>query len=56
MELGFEKTDVFPVLKRKVYARSPFAYNGCILWNGLPNSIKEIEGIRNFKMAVKEHF
>ena len=43
----------FPFLK---YKQESFAYNGCILWNDLPNSIKEIEGIHNFKMAVKEHF
>ena len=38
------------------FGKKSFAYNGCILWNDLPNSIKEIEGIHNFKMAVKEHF
>ena len=38
----------------KGFSKKSFAYNGCILWNDLPNSIKEIEG--NFKMAVKEHF
>ena len=54
MELGLKKMDGFLFLK--VLARSRFAYNGCILWNDLPNNIEEILGIHNFKMAVKEYF
>ena len=56
MELGFEKMDVFSIPKVKGFSKKSFAYNGCILWNDLPNSIKEIEDIHNFEMAVKEHF
>ena len=56
MELGLEKADVFSISKLEGFGKKSFAYNGCILWNDLPNSIKEIEGINNFKMAVKEHF
>ena len=46
----------FSIPKVKGFVKKSFAYNGCILWNDLPNSIKEIEGVHNFKMAVKEHF
>ena len=40
----------------KGFDKKSFAYNGCILWNDLPNSIKEIENTHIFKMLVKEHF
>ena len=40
----------------KRFGKKSFAYNGCILWKDLPNSMKEIEGVHNFKMSVKEHF
>ena len=48
--------DVFSIPKVKGFSKKSFAYNGCILWNDLPNSIKEIEDIHNFEMAVKEQF
>ena len=55
MELGFEKTDVFSIPKVKGFGKKSFAYNGCILWNDLSNSIKEIGGLDNFQITVKEH-
>ena len=56
MELGFEKMDVFSIPKVKGFGKKSFVYNGCISWNGLPDTMKENEGIHNFKMAVKEIF
>ena len=42
--------------KVKGFGKKSFAYNGCILWNYLPNTIKEIEDIHNSKMDVKKYF
>ena len=52
----FRENRCLSIPKVKGFGKKLIAYNGCILWNDLPNSIKEIEGIHNFKMAVKEHF
>ena len=52
----FRENECFSIPKVKGFGKKTFAYNGCILWNDLPNSIKETEGIHNYKMAVKEHF
>ena len=52
----FRANGCFSIPKVTGFGRKLFAYNGCILWNDLPNCINEIEGIHNFKMAVKEHF
>ena len=56
MELGLEKNDVFfSIPKVNGFGKESFAYNGCILWNDLPNNIKEIQGIYNFKKALKAY-
>ena len=31
-------------------------YNGCVLWNGLPSSIRNLQRHQQFKIAVKNHF
>ena len=51
----FRENGCFSIRKVKGFVKKSFAYNGCILWNDLPKSIKEFEGIHNFKMAVKEY-
>ena len=52
----FRENGCFSIPKVKGFGNKSFAYDGCISWNDLQNSIKEIEGNNNFKMAVKEHF
>ena len=53
--IRFRGNGCFSIPKVKYFGKKLFAYNGCILWNDRPNSIKEIEGIHNFKLTVKEH-
>ena len=52
----FRENGCFSIPKVKGFGKKSFAYDRCISWNDLPNSINEIEGINNFKMVVKEHF
>ena len=40
----------------KGFGKKSFAYKGCMLWNDLPLSIRKINGFREFKVAVKNHF
>ena len=46
----FRENGCFSTLKVKGFSKKSFAYNRCYLWNDLPNSKKEIEGIHDFKM------
>lgn len=52
----FRESGCFSIPKVKGFGKKSFVYSGCILWNDLPNNIKEIQGIYDFKMAVKKHF
>ena len=46
------------VFKRlvKSFGKKFFAYRGYILWNELPNSIKQIQDFENSRNTVKSHF
>ena len=54
----------YPMLDSKRYAvpiakgfgKKSFAYNGCSLWNSLPQDIRDAKNISSFKFRVKEHF
>ncbi|MCU7801520.1 MAG: reverse transcriptase family protein [gamma proteobacterium symbiont of Lucinoma myriamae] len=52
----FRENGCFSIPKVKGFGKKSFGYNGCILWNKLPNDIKEIQGFNNFKKAVKAYF
>ena len=58
MALGtrFRESGNFSIPKVKSFGKKTFVYNGCILWNDLPSSIKEKLSIYDFKMTVKKHF
>ena len=40
----------------KGFGKKSFAYKGCMLSNDLPLSIRKINGLREFKIAVKKPF
>ena len=46
----------FSLPKVKYFGKKSFVYQGCNLWNELPNIIKQIHGFQTFKTAVKSLF
>ena len=40
----------------KGFGKRSFAYNGCSLWNSLPQHVRDASNIPCFKAKVKEHF
>ena len=51
----FRENGSFSLPKVKSFERS-LVYGGCILWNELPNNVKQMHGFQTFKTAVKSHF
>ena len=49
-----EKSIQIPKVRTKCYKRS-FAVSGPILWNSLPNSLKEEKSLQKFKQKIKTH-
>ena len=45
----------FSIPEVKGFGKKTFAYNGCILWNSLPQEIRDIRSISTFKSKVKSH-
>ena len=52
----FRENGSFSLPKVKRFRKMSFVYRGCILWNELPNNIKQIHGFQTLKTAVKSHF
>ena len=52
----FRETGSFSIPKVKGFGKRSFVYNGCVLWNGLPSSIRNLQRHQQFKIAVKNHF
>ena len=46
----------FSLPKVKSFGKKSFVYRRCILWNELPNNVKQIHSFQTFKTAVKSHF
>ena len=53
---SFRETGSFSIPKIKGFGNRSFVYNGCVLWNGLPSSIRNLQRDQQFKIAVKNHF
>ena len=49
----FRESVNFSIPEVKRFGKKPFVYVGCILWNGLPSHIKEIQSIYDFKITVR---
>ena len=45
----------FAIPKVKGFGKHSFAYNGCTLWNSLPQNIRDATNISSFKNKAKEH-
>ena len=54
--IKFRETGSFSIPKVKGFGKRSFVYNGCVLWNGLPSSIRNLQRDQQFKIAVKNHF
>ena len=39
---------------RTNYLRNSFRYSGAVLWNNLPESLRQVESQRNFKSKAEE--
>ena len=52
----FRETGSFSIPKVKGFGMRSFVYNGCVLWNGLPSNIRNLQRHQQFKIAVKNHF
>ena len=50
----FRETGCFSVPKVKGFGKKSFEYNGCVLWNELPDDIRSLQRYPNFKEAVKK--
>ena len=46
----------YTIPKVKGFGKKSFSYKGCMLWNDLPLYIRKINGLGEFKDAIKNHF
>jgi hypothetical protein len=51
----FRETGCYSIPKVKGFGMKSFSYNGCKLWNTLPTSVKNINKLADFKLAVRKH-
>ena len=51
----FRDNGSYTIPKVKGFGKKSFAYKGCMLWNDLPLYIRKINGLREFKDAVKNY-
>ena len=51
----FRDNGSYKISQVQGFGQKSFAYKGCMLWNDLPFSIRKINGLREFKIAVKNH-
>ena len=49
----FRETGSFSIPKVKGFGKRSFVYNGCVLWNGLSSSNRNLQRHQQFKIAVK---
>jgi hypothetical protein len=50
----FRETGCYSIPKVKGFGMKSFSYNGCKLWNTLPTSVKNINKLADFKLAVRK--
>ena len=51
----FQDNGNYTIPKVKGFGKKSFAYKGCMLWNDLPLYIRKVNGLREFKDAVKNY-
>ena len=51
----FQNNGSYTILQVKGFGQKSFPLKGCMLWNDLPLSIREINGLREFRVAVKNY-
>ena len=57
---GYDLRDSFHKLSlprpRTNYLKRSFSYSGALLWNSLPENVREIKSVRKFKEQIKHVF
>ena len=43
-------------LPRTNYLRNSFSYSGAVLWNSLPQNVRQAESLNNLKTLLKKHY
>jgi len=38
------------------YLRNSFSYSGAVLWNNLPQNVRQAESLNNLKTLLKKHY
>jgi len=41
---------------RTNYLRNSFSYSGAVLWNSLPQNVRQSESLNNLKTLLKKHY
>ena len=44
------------LLPRTNYLRNSFTYSGAVLWNSLPQNLRQAESLSNFKTLLNKHY
>ena len=52
----FKDSARYSVPNVKGFGQKTFLYNGCMLWNGLPQVVRDAKTLSAFKVKVKDHF
>ena len=52
-DMRSSKSLVLPVFKTVSYGKRSFLYNGCHLWNQLPNEMRNATSLSHFKILIK---
>ena len=55
-DLNMHDCNRFAIPRVKGSGKKSFAFNGCTLWNSLPQHIRDAKSIPSFKHSVREHF
>jgi len=53
--VSFSDTRRFFLPKVGSFGRKSFSFNGIVLWNGLPQNLRDIDSSIKFKHAIKAH-
>ena len=51
----FSDTGRYSIPKVKGFGKKTFSYNGCTLWNDLPQSVRDSKHLTHFKCSVKSN-
>jgi len=54
-DIGFKDSGMHTIPRVKGFGKKSFALRGCLLWNELPQHIRDLESLVAFKHIVKHH-